>query len=122
VIEREAVVAFRVGWLALCFFFGVAGGFLSAELVGLPLVPLVVILLVRFARRGNMGVSTLLAYSAGFECTAVWVALPAIFPGSWATPTNRWEDLSLAAILLLLGLGIASAARLPAVRRRPGAV
>lgn len=104
-------------WLALCLGLGIAVGFLSAEIVGLPLAPIVAFALVWFARRKGQGFPTLLSYAIGFESVALWVAVPALLPSSFAAPANPGATLAFAGLLLALGLVMAAAAFLPVVRK-----
>jgi hypothetical protein len=106
----------RFLWLALCFFLGIAGGFLTAEIIGLPLALILPIALVLVARHRGQGMATLLSYSAGFELLALWVGLPAVLPSSWATPAHPSQTLLLAGLMLVLGIAMGAAAFLPAVR------
>jgi len=106
----------RFLWLALCFFLGIAGGFLTAEIIGLPIALILPIALVLGGRQRGQGMATLLSYSAGFELLALWVGLPAVLPSSWATPAHPGQTLVLAGLLLVLGIAMGAAAFLPAVR------
>ena len=106
----------RFLWLALCSFLGIAEGFLTAEIIGLPLALILPILLVLVGRHRGQGMATLLSYSAGFELLALWVGLPAVLPSSWATPAHPSQTLVLAGLMLVLGITMGAAAFLPAVR------
>jgi RsiW-degrading membrane proteinase PrsW (M82 family) len=106
----------RFLWLALCFFLGIAGGFLTAEIIGLPLALILPTALVLVGRHRGQGMATLLSYSAGFELLALWVGLPAVLPSSWATPAHPSQTLVLAGLMLVLGITMGAAAFLPAVR------
>ena len=106
----------RFLWLALCFFLGIAGGFLTAEIIGLPLALFLPIALVLVGRHRGQGMATLLSYSAGFELLALWVGLTAVLPSSWASPAHPSQTLLLAGLMLVLGIAISAAAFLPAVR------
>ena len=106
----------NVAWLALCVGLGIAAGLLSAEIIGLPLAPVLAFALVWFARQKGQGVSTLLSYVVGFELSALWIGLPAVIPSSFATPANPRATLALAGLLVAMGLVMAAAAFLPVVR------
>jgi hypothetical protein len=115
-IQRAALHGSDAAWLCLWFVTGLVGGLIGAELIGLPLVPLMAILLVLIARSRNIGVPTLLVFCAGFEAVAVWVGLSS--PRAPGNPRGRNSHERVGHRAAGVRAAMAGVVFVPFVRRR----